>query len=167
MYPLELVDVMSNFIIIYVAVMALYFFMRSQKQKKRSASMYFIKRWNDGRYQRVFSQLSSNPENTHRDIRDVLFDSASKWESDDYFKELEGVWNFFEELSIAIIFGEADEEIAKEFFIYSLINTYRISERALHELRRNNSKALYLNMERLYGKWTSNKEYLLVKEVYR
>lgn len=163
----DLIGVISNFITMYVAILAVYIFMKMQRQKKKSVSLDFIKRWNDGRYQRVFSKILADPENRHKDIRDILSDSASKWESDSTFNDIEGIWNFFEELSIAIIFGEADEEIAKEFFIYSLINTYRVSERALYELRSRNSKGLYLNMERLFGKWTSDKEYMLVREVMK
>jgi len=167
MYVFDLISVMSELVIVYVAILAVYFFMRSQRQKKRAASLDLIKRWNDGRYQRIFSNILSEPGNQDRDIRDILSDRATRWGKDSSSNDIESIWNFFEELSIAILFGEADEEIAKEFFIYSLVNTYRISERALYEIRSRNNKALYLNMERLYGKWTSEKEYLVVKEVLK
>jgi hypothetical protein len=161
----DLLSVVSNVIIMYAVLIAVFAYIKSQKQKKRAVSLEFIKRWNDGRYQRVFSNILSDPRNHDRDIRDILSQSAMEWDNDPAYNEIEGIWNFFEELSIAIIFGEADEEIAKEFFIYSLANTYRISEKALYSLRNRNSKALYLNMERLFGKWTSDKEYSVVREV--
>ncbi len=167
MYVFDVISVASELVLMYVAILAMYFFMRSQRQKKRAISMEFVKRWNDGRYQRIFSNILSEPGNQDRDIRDILTDRALRWGKDSSINDIEGIWNFFEELSIAIIFGEADEEIAKEFFFYSLVNTYRISERALYEIRSHNNRALYLNMERLYGKWTSDKEYLLVKEVFK
>lgn len=167
MYVLDLISTMSELVIVYVAILAVFYFIRSQRQKKRTVSLDFIKRWNDGRYQRIFSNILAEPGNENRDIRDILTDRAVRWGKDSSSNDIESIWNFYEELSIAILFGEADEEIAKEFFIYSLVNTYRISERALYEIRSHNNKALYLNMERLYGKWTSEKEYLVVKEVLK
>lgn len=167
MYVFDLISAMSDLVVVYVAILVVFFFLRSQRQKKRTVSLDFIKRWNDGRYQRIFSNILSEPGNESKDIRDILTDRAVRWGKDSSSNDIESIWNFYEELSIAILFGEADEEIAKEFFIYSLVNTYRISERALYKIRSRNNKALYLNMERLYGKWTSEKEYLVVKEVLK
>lgn len=161
----ELLDITTNIIIMYALVFAVFLYIKSQRQKKRSVALDFVKRWNDGRYQRVFSKLLSDPRNHDRDIRDIVSDAAMEWESDTNFNDIESIWNFFEELSIAILFGEADEEIAKEYFLYSLTNTYRVSERALYSLRKSNRKGLYLNMERLFGKWTSDKEFVFVREV--
>ncbi|MCF2856999.1 DUF4760 domain-containing protein [Pseudoalteromonas sp. SMS1] len=161
----DIISITSEVIVMYVLTFAVFIYIKSQRQKKRAVSLEFVKRWNDGRYQRVFSRILSDPRNHDRDIRDILSDAAMEWESDTNFNDIESIWNFFEELSIAILFDEADEEIAKEYFLYSLTNTYRVSERALYSLRNSNGKGLYLNMERLFGKWTSDKEFTLVREV--
>lgn len=159
----------SEIIIIYALFIAFYFYFRSQRQKRRSASLDFIRRWNDLGYQRILSHITLDPKNKDKDIRDVLFTySLNRDYQAEKNQDFMRVWDFFEELSIAIMFHEIDEDIAKEFFFYSLIQTYRISEKSFYELRSMQSnKSLYANFERVFGKWSAGKEYTLVREVSR
>ncbi|EGR1976126.1 DUF4760 domain-containing protein [Vibrio parahaemolyticus] len=170
MFPYEILDLTFSGLLAYVSVLAAFAYIRSGKQKKRTVSLEFIKRWNDGEYTKVFSNILADPENHNKDIREILYESAMEFRfssgKSTQAHEVERIWNFFEELSIAILYDEADEELAKEFFLYSMSSTYRISEKALLELRTNgSSRGLYLNFERLFGKWTADKSYTVVREV--
>jgi len=159
----------SEIMIVYALFIAFYFYFKTQRQKRRSASLDFIRRWNDLGYQRLLSNISDDALTQQRDIRDMLeFSSLRARYNQEQNQDFMRVWDFFEELSIAIIFNQIDEEVAKEFFFYSLIQTYRISERSFHQLRRRQkNKALYANFERVFGKWSAGKEYTLVKEVVK
>jgi hypothetical protein len=155
----------TDFIIMYAVVIALWFYLKNQKQRKRSTSLDFIKRWNDGGYQVILTSILNDPQNYERDIREAIKESVTEIGKDTNHTELVRIWDFFEELSIAIIFNEADDAVAKEFFYYTLIQTYRVSEKAFYELReRQHNPALYANFERVLGKWSSSKEYTLVRE---
>lgn len=160
---------MSKIIIIYAISVAFYFYFKNQREKRRAASLDYVRRWNDLGYQRILSSISDDALSQHKDIRDVLQSSAIGMKfHDDKQADFMRVWDFFEELSIAIIFNQIDEEIAKEFFFYSLIQTYRISEKSFFQLRsRQKNKALYANFERVFGKWSASKEYTLVREVVK
>ncbi|MDP2596009.1 DUF4760 domain-containing protein [Alteromonas stellipolaris] len=165
----DLASFISQIIIVYVLFTAFYFYYKNQREKRRTASLDYIRRWNDLGYQRILSSISDDALSQHKDIRDVLQYSAMGMKyRDDKEADFMRVWDFFEELSIAIIFNQIDEEIAKEFFFYSLIQTYRISEKSFLKLRmRQKNKALYANFERVFGKWTASKEYTLVREVVK
>lgn len=155
----------TDFIIMYAAIIAVYFYLRNQRQKKRAVSLEFIRRWNDGGYQVILSSLLNDPENYDRDIREAIRKSSKAIEKGGSHQDIMRVWGFFEELSIAIIFNEADDAVAKEFFYYSLIQTYRVSERSFYELREiQRNHVLYANFERVFGKWASSREYTVVRE---
>jgi hypothetical protein len=164
----DLLSLGSDLIIVYFALAALMFYMRGQKQKKRAAALELIKRWNDNNYQEVLNDVLFDPKNSNRDIRKILRDSATSYEKEESHRKLYRVWDFFEEISIAIMFNEVDEDVAKEFFFYNLIETYRLSEKAFQQLRsQQNNIALYANFERVLGKWAASKEYTIVREVSR
>lgn len=147
-------------LILYIITFAFYYFTKIQKQKRRKITLNYIKRWNDLGYQTIFSQLygeqSDRITNKNSKISHIIYEKADSSLYYESLKDMEKVWNFFEELALAIIFKEADEEMAREFFIYSVITTYRMSEKAFYKLKEKyNNKALYNNFERLVGKWTT------------
>lgn len=152
----------------YFALVAIWFYIKGLKQRKRAAALEFIKRWNDNNYQRILNNVLFDPKNENRDIRKVLREAVTSIEAEDSHRDLVRVWDFFEELSIAIVFNEVDEDVAKEFFFYNLIQTYRLSEKAFNHLRSHqNNISLYANFERVLGKWAASKEYTIVREVTR
>lgn len=164
----DLLSLGSDLIIVYFALAAFLFYVKGLKQKKRAAALEFIKRWNDNNYQRILNDVLFDPKNENRDIRKVLRGAAISFEKEDSHRELVRVWDFFEELSIAIMFNEVDEGVAKEFFFYNLIQTYRLSEKAFAQLRHHqNNISLYANFERVLGKWAASKEYTILREVSR
>lgn len=61
--------------------------------------------------------------------------------------------SFFEELALAIFNSQADEKLAKDFFYFHLMTTYRAAENEISTERLTFSNGLYRNAERLYGRW--------------
>lgn len=168
---MALFDALDLFVAVaigYGIFIAIFLYFRSLKQKRRSVALNYIRRWNEQDLRSAFSKLVSDARSEKVDLEELLY----RWSTDAHepsrVTEMLRVWDFFEEMSLAVIFGEADEELAKQFFFYSLITTYRISERPIGFFRdRYRSAGLYRNLERLYGKWSSDKKFVLVREVAR
>ncbi|MEW8658858.1 MAG: DUF4760 domain-containing protein [Candidatus Thiodiazotropha endolucinida] len=162
----EIVDIIFNITVFYAVVIGLYVYLRSLRQKRRTVSLEYIKRWNQDQLNLIFSQLVGESRTSNKNLREALLDWSQEGSSSKQIQELEKVWNFFEELALAILFREADEEIAKEFFYYSLLSTYKLSGPVIDSLReKTGNRGLYANIERLYGKWSFDKEYTVIREV--
>lgn len=162
---LELIGLIQNTIIAYAIVLMIFFYFRWQKQRRRFTALDYIKRWNQ---ELSHFQLLRDMQ-SKRDLSDLELDSVREESSGREIKnseldELIRALNFFEELAIAVLFHEADEEMAKEFFFYSLVSAFRHSEPLIMKYRSRN-RALYVNLERLYGKWAFDRKYILVRRV--
>ena len=158
----EILDIALNIVIVYAVLIGVIIYIKGQKQKKRTVSLEYIRRWNEQGYQSIFADLLGGSNRQNTDIREYLYEKVKGSQDSTGLKEIERVLNFFEELAIAILFKEADEEIAKEFFIYSLITTYKVSEYAIYEIKaRYRSKGIYTNYERLFGKCIKGSSLLL------
>lgn len=150
----------------YSVVIAVVLYLRSQRQKRRAVTLDYIKRWNQELVRAEIIGLSGEVARDVSDYRSIIKKLSDEDLNGKQLSQLLRTWDFFEELAIAIFFMEADEEMAKEFFFYALIGTYRSSEPAIDVYRKRlNNKALYKNLERLYGKWAFDKNYVLVREV--
>ncbi|MCS6067381.1 hypothetical protein LNO81_10340 [Klebsiella variicola subsp. variicola] len=61
-------------------------------------------------------------------------------------------------MALAIFNSQADEKLAKDFFYYNLMSTYRFAEKEMQNERLIFSNSLYRNAERLYGRWLKDQE---------
>ena len=162
------INLVVSISIVYAIAVAAYFYIKAQRSKRRAVSLDYIKRWNEQNFRASFSRLVADASSREIDERQLLREWSQDASSEHPFHDFLRIWDFFEELSIAVFFGQADEEIVKQYFLYTLISTYNISESAIQGFRDTYaSAAIYRNLEKLYGKWASEKEYVVVREVVR
>jgi hypothetical protein len=116
MYFEQIFNLIYGAAIIYALLVALYFYIKGQRQRRRSVTLDYIKRWNQ-EYALLEPKSFSSRLNVYskRAESSIIRSIAAGHISEDS-RDLIATWNFYEELAIAIFFHEADEEMAKEFF---------------------------------------------------
>lgn len=137
---------MFNVGILYALMVALVAYIKSNRDKKKLLTLEFIKRWNEREFHKLTNSHDNNDEfsfNKSEYKRSLLKITA----------EIHLDLSFFEELSLAIFNGQADEKVARDYFLYYLVETYTAAEKTLFEERNIQKKGLFRNVERLYGKW--------------
>lgn len=123
-------------------------YIKNLKDKKKLLTLSYIKRWND----RAFDTYNTTDNSA----------SGKQYSYTDHQSKLELMvhlnLSFFDELALAIFNSQADEKLAKDFFYYNLMSTYRLAEKEMQNERLIFSNSLYRNAERLYGRWLKDQE---------
>ena len=152
----DLIDIIAKFFFLYALLVATFLFIRQKREKKVDRALDYIKRWNSVDLREVTNILSDD-EYEGYSIREL----SKELEKDDYLKEeMRNAWDYFEEMAISIQYFHADEKILREYFQYTFISIFKISEgRILSQRARVSDPTLYRNMERLYGRWSFDVEF--------
>jgi hypothetical protein len=144
----EILNTSFQLILIYTVIISAMAYVKNLKDKKKLLTLSYIKRWND----RAFD-THNKTDNIASFTQDSYRDHQSKLELTVHLN-----LSFFEELALAIFNSQADEKLAKDFFYYNLMSTYRFAEKEMQNERLIFSNSLYRNAERLYGRWLKDQE---------
>ncbi|HHA1867045.1 TPA: hypothetical protein ACOEA1_000786 [Enterobacter hormaechei subsp. xiangfangensis] len=144
----EILNTSFQLILIYTVIISAMAYVKNLKDKKKLLTLSYIKRWND----RAF-HTHNKTDNIASFTQDSYRDHQSKLELTVHLN-----LSFFEELALAIFNSQADEKLAKDFFYYNLMSTYRFAEKEMQNERLIFSNSLYRNAERLYGRWLKDQE---------
>lgn len=144
----EILNTSFQLILVYIVIVAVIAYVKNSRDKRKLLTLSYIKRWND----RAFDTYNKTDNRaSFEQISDR--EHRSKLELTVHLN-----LSFFDELALAIFNSQADEKLAKDFFHYSLMSTYRFAEKEMQNERLIFSNNLYRNAERLYGRWLKDLE---------
>lgn len=129
---------------------------RSNREKSRAAAARFIERWNDPRYFDLKQKWRSLTEEIEPLTPEQRFHCLDK----DISKRTTAVevFNFLEELSVAINIGSVDEDVVKRFF-HTILLRYFTDYRYWIEQHRTSRRAprFCVELEEVARKWNRSR----------
>ncbi len=128
--------------IVLGGIVGIYGLLLNVQSARNASARKFIERWTDpqfGPYRKVLSQMVHG--------KDPTLHSLDR-------QAIVAILNFWEELAIAVLRGEADESILRDFFYTPALVCFRASENWIGETRKQlNQPTAYTSFEKLYRRW--------------
>lgn len=137
------------FLIALAAYLHLYMKWKTHRWDKKKISVGMIRHWNT-----IRPAFNDEEMKVLRNINshDLFVEAPEEYQQ--LRKSLLIVINFFEQTSIAILTGLADEHFLRAYFQSSLVLYYRVFSSHIKYLReRSDDSGIYINFETVANKW--------------
>lgn len=155
MYIFDAISAISLFAIAYLLLFAVFNQRRAERKTQMQYAASFVQKWTSAEFLAITQTLFSSDNRKilamlmHGD-RDVLTQSDKR-----VLDAAISLLSFFEEMALSIEYRLSYEPILRRYFAQTARDIFKSCEGLIHLYREeHNNKTLFVNFERLIGRWS-------------